>query len=274
MNTNKRFLAILMAVVMVLGLAACGQKGAQNSQHNGDASNTRVVGMLVFSTDASLNISYNDQGTILALEGTNDEGITLAEAFPDCVGMTCGDLVAELIKKCASQNTLTENVILKQSFGSKLPGADFLNDLVSKAQAAADEANMTTNVIQIPAENLDENGYINVDTAKTILLNKLGLEKAAILDCVSTPDVNREYMLYVEDGEIAGTFMVNAVTGITRQLTEEELRELEGVSGEEEIPVEEEGIDVLPTEENTEPTTPTEAAPSDPADVTVPDEFV
>lgn len=268
MNTTKKFLAMLMALVMVLGLAACGQKGKQNSQQNVDTSNSRIVGMLVFSTEASLNISYNDQGMVLALEGTNAKGIALAEAFPDCVGMTCSDLVVELLKKSASENTLAENVILKQSFGSALPDADFLNTLVSKAQAAADEADIITNVIQIPAENLDENGYINVDAVKTILLNKLSLEKAAILDCVPTPDINGEYMLYVEDGEIVGTFMVNAVTGITRQLTEEELRELEGISGEEEIPVEEEGIDVLPTEEYTEPTTYTESMPS------VPDEPV
>lgn len=249
MNTTKKILAFLIAVVMVLALAACGEQKPVTSPtgETGNVTDPRVYGMLVFSSEASVNISYDDQGLVLSVEGANTEGTALAESLTDVVGMTCTDLVVDLLKKSAAEGTVTETVILKQSLGSQLPNADFLNTLVSKAQAAADEDSIVTTVIQIPVENLDENGYINLDTAKTLLLQKLGLEKAATLDGAPSPDVDGNYMLYLEEGNIAGTFQLNAVTGSVREMSEDELRELEGITGENEIPLETDAFDNIPT---------------------------
>lgn len=249
MNTTKKIIAFLIAIVMVVGLAACSKEPAPvdpTFEGSGEVSDPRVVGMLVFSTDASVNINYDDQGLVISAEAANAEGTALLEAFTDVLGMPCADLVVDMLNKSATDGTLTEVVMLKQSYGSVLPSENFLTDLAAKVQSAADEASMVTTVIQVPVENLDENGYINLDTAKTILLQKLGLEKASTLDGAPAPNSDGNYMLYLEEGDLAATFLLNAVTGIVREMTEDELRELEGITGEEMIPVETTSGDYIP----------------------------
>lgn len=277
MKTTKKILAILLAVTMILALAACGKKPVEQTSKPGvDEEDPRMIGMLVFSTEAVVNISYDQEGNVLAMEGHNTEGVDLVGEMSDYEGKPCADIIATLLKSAASKSLVLETVVIKQSFGSNLPNDKFLDDLVSKAQAAADTDNVITNVIAVGTDKLDENGYINLDTAKTILLQKLGLDKASTLDGVPTPDGNGEYMIYLEEGNLTGTFMVNAITGLTRQLTEDELREMEGV-GEEDIPADvEENFDNLPTEEAasgettaaTEVTIPELTEPSEPAETT------
>lgn len=250
MKTTKKLLAILMAAAMVLCLLACGNEPAeQTGSQDGEAlSDPRVYGMLVFSTDASVSINYDSEGLVLGLEGNNAEGIVLVENYEDYLGKSCSDVVTELMNKSAEYATVTQNVIVKQSYGSALPGTNFLENIVSEAQAAADAADVITNVIMITAEDLDENGYISLEMAKTIVLSKLGLESAATFDGDPSPDTNGDYMFYLEEGDVKGTFLLNAITGIVQELSEEDLRLLEGEYGEEEIPTEETNFDNLPAE--------------------------
>lgn len=274
MKITKKILAFLLAVTMILALAACGKKPVEQPNKPGvDEDDPRMIGMLVLSTEAVVNVSYDQEGNVLAMEGSNTEGADLIGEMSEYEGKPCADILASLLKAAAAKNLVLETVVLKQSFGSTLPNDKFLDELVSKVQAAADADNVITSVIAVGADKLDENGYINLDTAKTILLQKLGLEKASTLDGVPTPDGNGEYMIYLQEGDLSGTFMVHAVTGLTRQLTEDELRQIEGV-GDEEIPADvEENIDNLPTEEGVsdETTAATEVTvtePSEPVETT------
>lgn len=273
MKSAKKLLAILMAAVLVLGLVACNKAPAEQSgsQNNNEFDDPRVIGMFVFGSEAAVSVSYNSEGAVLAIESANPDGDILVESFTDVEGKSSADLVAELMDQASKNAQITENVIIKQSYGSELPNDTFLDTLTASAKDAATALGIVTNVITISAEQLDENGYIGAESVKTIMLSKLGADSASAFSCESTPNINANFLVYIEAGEIRGSFYVNGITGTVAELTEEDLQMLEGNPGEEDIPYEEEtDFDNLPTEppvtQATEPaatqaaTEPTQAA--------------
>ena len=267
MKLIKKLLAILMASIMVFGLLACGQEATTPTNPvSGEEGDPRIAGMVVFSSDASVGINYDAEGMVLSISGISPEGDILAQSVGAVEGLTCSDLVAKLTDESAKQALLSTTVIIKQSFGSALPGSNFLETLVSAIEAAAEEASAIIDVIMISAEQLDENGYINLETSKTIMLSKLGLQSASTFDGTPSPDTNGDYMFYIAEGDLEGTFLLNAVTGLVTELSEEDLRQMEGM-GEAEIPEEETNFDNLPTTEGEATTGATEAV-TEPVDAT------
>lgn len=272
MKTAKKLLAILMAAVLVLGLVACNKAPAgQTGNENNEFEDPRMIGMLVFGCEAAVNVSYDNEGMVLAIEAANTEGEILTEGFADVEGKSCADLVAELIDLASKNAQITENVIIKQSFGSEVPNDTFLDSLATSAKDAVAAVGAVTNVVTISAAQLDENGYIGAESVKTIMLNKLGADSASTFSCESSPDINANFLVYIEAGEVRGSFYVNGITGAVAELTEEDLQMLEGNPGEENIPYEEEtDFDNLPTEppatQATEPTN--NQAATEPVDAT------
>lgn len=229
MKITKKVLAFLIMTALTISLlAGCADKDTPQPSTTTNNDLTHISGMLVFSANASFNIAYDAVGHVVHIAGLNEEGISLEEEYAYLLGMSCSDAVYELAKTARSDFAPAENLIIKQSLGSHLPDDEFLGTIASKAQAAADDESLKVNVILITAEDLDENGYIGLAMAKNILLSNLGIESPQTLDGYLIPDFNNEYLFYLQADTQVGTFAVNAITGLSRALSEEELRELEG----------------------------------------------
>ncbi len=243
MKMTKKILTILISAVMILGLLAGCTQGEENapSQTNpqeGTVGTPRTDGMLVFSSDASLNITYDEEGLVISIEGTNAEGISLTDEYTDFLGKSCAAVVKDLVAASINNDYFTKNIVIKQAIGSALPGTNFLDTIASEAQAAADTAEVLATVILISEEDLDADGYIGLATAKKILMSHLGIDTTTVFDGDTSP-IDGTYTFYVDAEAVDGYFSVNAVTGIAATTTEDDIQVQEDM-GDETFPQNEE----------------------------------
>lgn len=213
----KKFLAIVMSAVMLLGLfAGCGKTEPTPTDPTGENLSTPVsAGLLVLNAAAAVNISYDADGLVLSVEGIDDNGSTLASEYTDYLGKSCSDAVCDLIAASVHSAFLTpeENyVMIKQAVGSTLPGATFLETIQKDAEAVLDTLGSTAMLVLLTEENLDENGYINLDAAKELVLAHLSVESFDVLDGSPSP-INGQYSFRVTVGEVTEDLIVDAVSG-------------------------------------------------------------
>lgn len=270
----KKFLAILMSAVMLLGLfAGCGNNETTPTEPTSDNLSTPVsAGLLVLNAAAAINISYDADGLVLNVEGIDDNGSAVASEYTDYLGKSCSDAVCDLIAASVHSAFLTpeENyVVIKQAVGSTLPGATFLETIQKDAEATLDTLGSTAALVVLTEENLDENGYINLDAAKTLILAYLSENEYDVLDGSPSP-INGQYSFRVTVGEVTTDLIVDAVSGDVFEGTLDEATFEDDNLPEEEIvdPTDEVMIDTQPpvTEPSTEvvndPTEPSQSTPA------------
>lgn len=221
----KKLIAAILVVVMALGLlAGCGSNEPAN-QTDPVTKNPTPAGMLVLSAGAALSISYDSDGLVMVVDGIDDNGIVLTETYTEYLGKTCATVAKELIAACAEAKYLTaetKNIVIKQSVRSELPGSHFLETIETEVKAAAEAAKATAVITLIDESMLDDNGYINLDTAKALLCNELGVEK---LDKYYGGETVNDGS-YICTAEVNGkqtSHNIDAVTGLITEATEEEL---------------------------------------------------
>lgn len=215
----KKFLAVLMTAILLLGiLAGCNTNTDTPSGTEGTGENLSTpvaAGMLVLNANATVNISYDADGLVLNVEGADDDGSILAGEYEDYLGKSCSDAVCDLIHNSKLSGFLTAEVsyiMIKQAVGSALPGATFLETIQKDAEAALTEAESTAKVVLLTEENLDEDGYIDLESAKQLMLAYLALDSFDTLDGTVAP-INGMYGFAVTAGHLEGDFIVDAVTG-------------------------------------------------------------
>lgn len=228
-TTVKKLLAALLSAVLLLcALAGCSSEPASQTDPAGETqsiSDPIPVGMLVLSTEASLKISYDADGMVLDVVGMNDHGIVLADSYTNYLGKSCADVVKELIAAAADAGhlrTSVKNIVIKLAVGSSQPGSHFLDTLETEAKTAAEAVGSAAAVTVIDTTMLDENGYINLDTAKALLMNQLGV---TALDAYYGSDAPTGdcYICTVEVDGVESSYSIDAVTGLIADATEEEL---------------------------------------------------
>lgn len=235
MNTTtlKKLLAILaVAAMLVCVLAGCGDQTAPQQtapatgeQTQNNAADTNPNGMLVLSTEASVKITYDADGMVLAVEGINDYGIILADEYTDYEGKSCADAVKELLVASVNSGNLSpdvKNVVIKLAVGSTQPGTNFLETIGTAAQDTLTAEGSSAKVTLIDVADLDEEGYISLDTAKALLMNQLGVEKLDAYYGSETPS-NGAYVCTVDVGGVESAYSIDAVTGLIGEATEEDL---------------------------------------------------
>ncbi len=266
MKTTKKILAVLASALMLLGLlAGCGEEKnpAQTNPQDTNTGSSLTEGMLVFTANASVNISYDAEGLVVSVNGSNAEGIELADNYKDFEGKSCAAVIKDLVTAAVEGGYFTRNVIIKQALGSALPGTNFLDTIYSEAQAAADAADVLATVILVAEEDLDSNGYINLAAAKKILMSDLALATTSVFDGEPAPE-DGAYTFYLEAENVKGFFSVDAVSGVTGKLTEEEVQGIGGET-EETVPTEESypvDISDVTVEVAVDPSTPAESIES------------
>lgn len=225
-TTFKKLLALLAsAVLLVCALAGCNGDTAQQTEPSQIITDSIPAGMLVLSTEASVKISYDADGMVLDVTGMNDHGIVLSDTYTDYLGKSCSNVVKELILAASDAGNLSssvKNIVIKQAVGSALPGSHFLETIATEAEAAAKEVGSSALVTLIDKTGLDEDGYINLDTAKALLANQLGVETLDAYYGSETP-TGDSYICTVEAGGIESSHSIDAITGLIADATEEEL---------------------------------------------------
>lgn len=258
----KKILAVLMSAMLLLGiLAGCNAEPPATDPTN-KVSTPIAAGMLVLNAEASINISYDADGLVLDIEAADDNGSIVVGEYEGFLGKTCSDAVCDLIAGANRSGFLTEEstyIMIKQALGSALPGSTFLETIVKDAEAALTEAGLDAAVVLVTAENLDENGYIDLETAKALMLAYIARDSFDTLDGTTAP-IDGAYGFAVTAGDLEGNYIVDAVTGDVFE------GELEGAFEEEDM----DGGDIedLPTEEAADET----GAASQPAETTAEEE--
>ena len=224
-TTLKKLLSLLVSVAMlVCVLAGCGSKDPQQTDPI-QTVDPIPAGMVVLSTEASVKISYDADGMVLDITGMNDHGIVLADTYTEYLGKSCATVVNELILAADAAGNLNDsvkNIVIKQAVGSALPGSLFLETLATEAESALLQTNSSAKITLIDETGLDEEGYINIDTVKALLLNQLGGETYDEFYGDSTPH-NDYYIFTVVVNGIESSHTVDAVTGLIADATEEDL---------------------------------------------------
>ncbi len=228
MRSTKKLLTLLLAVTMVFGLLACGKEPTEPDETSiettFDITKAPVTGKIIISSTAALTISYEASGLVTGVEPSNDEGVAMFNSDKDYVGNSCVDVVADLVDKFIQDKALTKSLVIKPVPGSSMPNGNFLNTLVSTAQATADDALTTTTVILVPLNKLDAYGFIDTESAKSVVLAYLGLEKATTFAGSSVPDSQGYYLFYLEEGDLKGHYSVDATTGAVAELDADDPR--------------------------------------------------
>ena len=221
----KKFLAILMCAVLVLGaMAGCSEKKESAGQVNvpgatdqaGEGVNTPIAaGMLVLNANGAINISYDADGLVLNVEGVDDNGQTLAVEYVDFLGKSCSDAVCDLIANSIHNGFMTaeENyVVIKLAAGSVLPDANFVEDIQMDAQQAMEAAGCTAQLVVLTLDNLDDEGYIDLDSAKKLICAYMAVESYDVLDGAAEHSEGL-YNFRVTAGERVEELIVDGVTG-------------------------------------------------------------
>jgi hypothetical protein len=191
--------------------------------------------MFVLTAGASVNISYDIDGLVVKIDGNNENGITLSDSYTDYLGKPCANAAKELIQAASKASFLTadtKNIVIKQVRGAVLPGAHFLETIENAVKDAAAEVKSTAVITMVNTEKMDDDGYIDLETAKALLCNKLGVEKLDAYYGQTTPSEGR-YICTAEVGGVQTYHSIDAVTGIIEEATDEEL--MGDSSGEDEI---------------------------------------
>lgn len=254
----KKILAVLMSAMLLLGiLAGCNAEPAATDPTN-KVSTPIAAGMLVLNAEASINISYDADGLVLNIEAADDNGSIVAGEYDAFLGKTCTDAVCDLITGANRSGFLTEEstyIMIKQALGSALPGSTFLETIVKDAEATLAAAGLDAVVILVTEENLDENGYIDLETAKALMLAYIARDSFDTLDGTTAP-IDGAYGFAVTVGDMEGHYIIDAVTGDVFE------GELEGAFEDPEL--DDSDVGELPTDEIVEET----AAATTPAEST------
>ncbi len=226
-NSLRTFLLSMAVTALLFGiLTGCNRNPGEQADPSGTTQEIYYpvpVGTLILNANAGVEITYDAEGLVLNITGTDINGTALATEYNDYYGKTCPEVVKDLIQDSISTGLLdadVHTVSLLQTPDSLLPGTAFLETVITQAQAGVATAEAETSVTVIIAEELDADGNMNEDAAKRLLLAYLGVDSSTELKAVSQTAKGS----YTYDVQLDGTenrYSIDAATGkITDYLSE------------------------------------------------------
>ena len=205
---NKKWMALSLTAVFSLSLlTACSTPSAQSTQDT-----PQGVGTVLLSVNPEIQISYDDEGNVVALTGQNEDGKQVVSAFQEAKGQPCEKVVPALVERIHEDGYFDDtidgnekNIILKLERGSEYPSDDFLNQLAVAVQAVVDDDRIGSQTMTLDDDDYDpayaQQGYISAKAAQELL--------AAQLHRTDLQFVEKEYDL--EDGEYEIAFILDGV---------------------------------------------------------------
>ena len=134
-----------LAVLAAALLTGCGAQPQDGSV---------TAGVLTLRVNPEIAIHYNQSGKVVALEGDNQDGREIVEAYPDYIGKDCEVVVQELVEEIHAAGYFVEEVeghprrvVLELDDDSQEPREDFLEDMSRSAQDALEGLSLGSTVV-------------------------------------------------------------------------------------------------------------------------------
>ncbi len=206
MNLRKTLALTVTTALALTLLTGCG--ASQTMEMSSPVAESKVAGTVLLSINPEIKIEYDENGFVLEIEGMNDDGKTVAAEVAEYKGKECKSVVNELVQKIYEAGFFAEtvdghakNIILKLEEGSAYPDDDFLESIADEAREAVKAHGIGSAAMTIQKTDLDDNGYINLEKAKELVLSQLGVVSASFRD--------HEYEL--DDGVYEFEFSANGI---------------------------------------------------------------
>ena len=145
MKRRKILAAASSLAVLAALLTGCGAQPQESSV---------TAGVLTLRVNPEIAIHYNQSGKVVALEGDNQDGREIVEAYPDYIGKECEVVVQELVEEIHAAGYFVEEVegqprrvVLELDDDSQEPREDFLEDMSRSAQDALEGLSLGSTVV-------------------------------------------------------------------------------------------------------------------------------
>ena len=145
MKRRKILAAASSLAVLAALLTGCGAQPQESSV---------TAGVLTLRVNPEIAIHYNTDGKVVALEGDNQDGREIVEAYPDYIGKDCEVVVQELVEEIHAAGYFVEEVeghprrvVLELDDDSQEPREDFLEDMSRSAQSALEGLSLGSTVV-------------------------------------------------------------------------------------------------------------------------------
>ena len=143
---RRKFLAAASSLAVLAALlTGCGAQPQDGSV---------TAGVLTLRVNPEIAIHYNQSGKVVALEGDNQDGREIVEAYPDYIGKDCEVVVQELVEEIHAAGYFVEEVegqprrvVLELDDDSQEPREDFLEDMSRSAQDALEGLSLGSAVV-------------------------------------------------------------------------------------------------------------------------------
>ena len=221
----KKILALVLSIVMLLGIfTACGKEEVADPD-TPNYTNTATSGVIVVNTGAVFSVRYDTIGNVSGISGDNDQGMLLMEKYTDYEGKATADVIKELVKLSADEKILTDEIstlILKITSGTVFSSDESRDALIKAVQEALTEAGSKAIPMILDDDNLTGEGYLTLATVKTLLMNKLGIDKFDAFYGDTLP-LNNYYIVTIELDGVQTSYSIDAYNGFISIATQEEL---------------------------------------------------
>lgn len=152
---------LFMAVSLVLvGCSADGDRALSSSENE-----IAALGTIILKVNPEIAIDYNDQGEVTNIRALNEDAEGIITNYADFIGKSSEVVLKELIQLIGDAGYFVEEIegkskriVIELEAGSELPTEDFLVDMATNAQGAAQEfaPNSEVNVEEVaPTEKTD-----------------------------------------------------------------------------------------------------------------------
>ena len=145
MKRRKILAAASSLAVLAALLTGCGAQPQESSV---------TAGVLTLRVNPEIAIHYNTDGKVVALEGDNQDGREIVEAYPDYIGKDCEVVVQELVEEIHAAGYFVEEVeghprrvVLELDDDSQEPREGFLEDMSRSAQSALEGLSLGSAVV-------------------------------------------------------------------------------------------------------------------------------
>ena len=145
MKRRKILAAASSLAVLAALLTGCGAQPQEGSV---------TAGVLTLRVNPEIAIHYNTDGKVVALEGDNQDGREIVEAYPDYIGKDCEVVVQELVEEIHAAGYFVgeveghpRRVVLELDDDSQEPREDFLEDMSRSAQDALEGLSLGSAVV-------------------------------------------------------------------------------------------------------------------------------
>ena len=137
-----------------------------------------TIGSVILSVNAAVKVDYDANGNVTKLAPVNSNGTVLMDSLLDFKGKSCSQILCQLLDLSSQHGYYTDNtktVILMQGLRSQLPESEnFLEGLQSDLMGKIKEG-QTVQLITL--DHITPEGYINMEMAKQLLLQHLGIRE-------------------------------------------------------------------------------------------------